>query len=440
MKKIISAVVVLLIAAGSSAPYVSGLVAERQFRAILTKCNKMYKDATLGATLEITRYSRGYASSEVEWKYNLGPLSSLYGAQEVLFHDHIKHGLTGAVATTSLMKNPKYEEFIKTKLAGKDPLHITTHYSLLGNSEVTTNLDAVSVKVDEHILQVKPAHVVAKVDKELKKFVYEGSWDGLAVDGLAGLDGVSLNADLKMESIYLWNGYATMGAKSGWVKDAKKPFSFTNLKINYASDFDKEKNRLSGKMEYSADTIAAGDEKIDNAFVRLAMNGINASAYEELLLLYMNAFNEAITSAGVNAQDSKQVEKALEQQMQQIGMQLLGPAEKLLTKGLELQISDLHFTLPQGKVTGDLSVGLKKDMTIAQFMPLANQPTLAFDIFSLKSHCSLPTQLLGGKTSVLEPMFSGMQTGLFVEKGQRAEHMAEIKDGTLLLNGKEVKL
>ena len=126
--------------------------------------------------------------------------------------------------------------------------------------------------------------------------------------------------------------------------------------------------------------------------------------------------------------------------MKQIGMQLLGPAEKLLAKGLELQISDLHFTLPQGKVTGDLSVGLKKDMTIAQFMPLATQPTLAFDIFFLKSHCSLPAELLGGKTSVLEPMFPGMQTGLFVEKGQRAEHMAEIKDGKLLLNGKEVQL
>ncbi|MGE4560415.1 MAG: DUF945 family protein [Desulfobulbus sp.] len=440
MKKFLSAVIIMVFVAGISAPFVSGLVAERQFRAILAKYNEMYKNATLGATLEITRYDRGYASSEVEWKYNLGPLSSVYGVKELLFHDQIKHGLTGVVATTSLMENPAYEEFIKTKLGGKDPLHITTHYSLLGNAEVTTILDACSVNFETHTLQVKPARIMGRVDKELKKYGYEGSWDGLAVDDQAALDGVSMKADLNMESIYLWDGYVTLAAKSGWVNDAKEPFSFANLKVNYVSDLDKGKNRLSGKMEYSADSIAVGKEKIGNALVCLEMNGVNASAYEELLLLYVGAVNKAITSAGVNAQDPKQVEKVMEQQMKQIGLQLLGPAEKLLTKGLELKISDLHFTLPQGEVSGGVSVGLKKDMTIAQFMPLANQPTLAFDIFSLQSHCSLPKELLGRKASLFQPISPGMQTGLFVENGERAEHLAEIKDGKLLLNGKEVQL
>ena len=440
MKKIVSVVVVLLVVAGCSAPFVNGLLAERQFRAILTKCNSMYADATLGAKLEIIGYDRGYASSVVKWKYSLGPLSPLYGVQEVVFTDHFKHGLTGVTGTTSLMDNPKYAEFVKTKLGGKDPLHITTRYLPLGNCDVTTILDAFSIKIDAQTLQIKPAQMVVKADRQLKKFAYNGSWDGLAVDNLAALDGVSLEADLQMDSIYLWKGYATMGAKGGWVKEGKDPFSFTNLKVNYVSDFSKEKNRLSNTMEYSADALAVGENKIDNAFVRLALNNVNASAYEELLQLYMTALNQAISSAGVDAQDPKQVEKAVAQQMKLVGMQLLGVVEKMMTKDLEVQISDLHFTLAQGEVSGDLRVGLKKDMTIGQFAILAQQPTLGYDIFSLQSRCSLPTQLLGGDRVLLEPMFSGMQTGLFVENGQRVEHKAEIKDQKLLLNDKEVQL
>ncbi|MBM9615651.1 DUF945 family protein [Desulfobulbus rhabdoformis] len=440
MKKFVSVVVVLLLAAGISAPYVSGMIAEKQLRALTEKCNTMYKEATLGASLEIVRYDRSYSSSEVDWKYNLGPLSSLYGTQEILFHDTVKHGLTGVVAETTLMNNPKYAEFVKTKLAGKDPLHITTQYSLMGNSAITTKLDPFSLDVAGKTLQIKPAHVVMNVDKELKHFTYEGSWDGMGVDDQAALEGVSLQADMRMESIYLWNGFGTMVAEGGWIKDGNKPFSFANFKFNYVSDYSKENDRFSTKMEYSTDSIDAGGEKIDNAFVGLALNNINASAYEELLVMYMQAFNRALTSLGANGQDPKEVEKALEKEMKTIGMQLLGPAEKMMAKGLELQVSDLHFTLPQGKVTGDISVGLKKDMTLAQFMPLSQDPTLAFDIFSLQSHCSLPKALLAGKPELFQPMTGGMQTGIFVEQGEQAQHVAEIKDGKLLLNGKEVQL
>ena len=111
-----------------------------------------------------------------------------------------------------------------------------------------------------------------------------------------------------------------------------------------------------------------------------------------------------------------------------------------MTKGLEFQISDLRFKLAEGEVNGGLTVSLKKDMTMMQFVPLANQPALALDIFELKSHLSLPKQLLGDSPMFFEPAFPGMQTGVFVAKEQRAEHQAETKNGKLLLNGKEVQL
>lgn len=440
MKKFLAAIVVLLIAAGGSAPYVSGLVAEREIRNIIAKANTLYAETALGISAEIIQYKRGYASSEVEWKVNLGTMSSLYGVKELFLQEQLKHEMTGVVATLSLAKNPQYQEFIKTKLAGKDPLHVTTRYSLTGKIESTFVLDAFALPSGEQTLNIKPARFVVTGDKDLKRFVMDGAWEGMAVNGMGSLETVSVKGDMTMESIYLGTGSAGIVVKGFKVEDPKEPITLANLVINYSLNHDKPANKLSAMVEYGADSLSVGDKKVEKALVRMAMNNVNATAYEELMRVYMTAFNKIVTSAGGNLQDPEQLEQAFEQQIGQIGMQLMGPAEKLLTKGLEFQISDVHFTLPEGQVTGNMSVGLAKDMTFAQFIPLANQPELAMQIFTLQSNCSLPKVLLGGDPSFLEPVYPGMKTGVFIEKGERAEHKAEIKDGKLLLNNQEMPL
>ena len=159
MKKILAGIVVILLAAGLGAPFVNGLLAERQIRETFDKINKMYGDTGLGITVEITRYDRGFSSSEMEWKVNSGKMAALYGVKEWLFLNRMKHELTGVVAETTLTKNPVYMDFINQKLAGKDPLHITTRYSLTGTFETTTTLDAFSITEEGETLQVKPGRI-----------------------------------------------------------------------------------------------------------------------------------------------------------------------------------------------------------------------------------------------------------------------------------------
>ncbi|WP_319588313.1 DUF945 family protein [uncultured Desulfobulbus sp.] len=440
MKKILAGIVVILLAAGLGAPFVNGLLAERQIRETFDKVNKMYGDTGFGITVEITRYDRGFSSSEMEWKVNAGKMAALYGVKEWLFLNRMKHELTGVVAETTLTKNPVYMDFINQKLAGKDPLHITTRYSLTGTFETTTTLDAFAITEEGETVQVKPGRIRATSDKHLKHFFYEGTWDGLQVNDLATMEGFSIKSDLEMASLYLWDGYATFAIKGGRVEDANAPFSFSNLKMDCTSKYDKERNILSGKVEYGADSLSVGDKKVENPFVRLAVNGLNAKGYVEFMQQYMAAISKVMANAAATTEDPGQMEKILEQQMAQVGMQLMVSAEKLMTKGLEFQISDLRFKLAEGEVNGGLTVSLKRDMTMMQFVPLANQPALALDIFELKSHLSLPKQLLGDSPMFFEPAFPGMQTGVFVAKEQRAEHQAETKDGKLLLNGKEVQL
>jgi len=86
----------------------------------------------------------------------------------------------------------------------------------------------------------------------------------------------------------------------------------------------------------------------------------------------------------VSPQDNEEAKKAAEKRMASLGLQMIPVYEKLLKQGLEIQISDLKAQLSIGQIKGDITLVLRKDMTLAQFFPIIMQPGLALDIFSLK--------------------------------------------------------
>jgi len=120
--------------------------------------------------------------------------------------------------------------------------------------------------------------------------------------------------------------------------------------------------------------------------------------------------------------------------------QFVSGLEKLLKKDFEIRMSKLNLELPQGKIKGRFSLGLKQDVTMVQCLMLAAQPDLALDIFFLQSDISLPLALVGDRQDLIFPMFQGMKTGLFVHGGDRLTHRAETRDNRLYLNGQEVVL
>ena len=96
--------------------------------------------------------------------------------------------------------------------------------------------------------------------------------------------------------------------------------------------------------------------------------------------------------------------------------------------------------MAQGPVKAEITLGLRKDVTLAQLLPTMMQPHLILDMVSLKSDVSLPDEWVGDKGRLLRPLFPGMQTGLFVREGKNLTHRAETRNGKLFLNGREVKL
>jgi len=179
MKKIIIGVVVILGIAALGLPFGSGLLMERVVRETFANLNTLYAKSGYDVSAEIVRYDRGYSSSEIEWKIKFGKLKALYGVDEVVFIDRAEHGMGSIVSQTSLEKNTWYTELVKNKLAGKDPLHITTTYKLAGGIESTVAVDAFTIQAENKTFTVKPGKVAVVCDKEFKKFTSDASWEGM---------------------------------------------------------------------------------------------------------------------------------------------------------------------------------------------------------------------------------------------------------------------
>ncbi|MBU8849397.1 MAG: YdgA family protein [Desulfobacterales bacterium] len=440
MKKIIIGVGLIIIFAGAGTPLFSGLMMERIVKQSFIDINRMYAATGSGVSVEISQYDRRFSSSQIEWKIKLGPLKSLSGVEEIIFINRADHGVTNVVSTTSLEKNKWFTDFVNHKLNGKNPLEIRTEYKFSGDIKSTLALDAFSFKEGGDTIEMRPGTMLITLDKGVENIFSEITWEGCFIPGKIRMDNLSFNSKIKKISTYIWDGKLSFAVENIKMDNGKERIELSKLKCAHTLDYNKEDASLSIGMGYGIDSIKSGQNNINNAFVRIGLNRIDARGYEDFMRLYSQMMNETMVEVATSQHHPDTMKKAVEKQMTAVGLQMVGTYEKLLKKGFEIQISDLRAQLPQGKIKGDITLSLKKDMTIARFVPIMMQPAAALEIFLLKSDVTLPFKLVGDNQMLLAPVYSGMQTGLFIKDGDNLIHKAETRDGKLLLNGKEVLL
>jgi len=442
MKKVLVGVLLLLVVAGVGAPFVSGLVMEKIVRQSFDNLNTIYSETGSGVFIEILHYDRGFYSTEIEWKMKLGTLQSVYGVEQIIFIERAKHGFANIVSTTSLEKNKWFTDFVSKKLQGKNPLAITTEYTLAGQIHSAIALDAFSLPIngdgDGDIVQVKAGKALFECDKDLKEFNVESSWEGMTVSDKIRVDGISMVSNFEMISSTLWDGTLSFGIEKSTVQGNAEPFELADFKGDYTLDVDKEENVLSVVSTFGVAHLIAGQERVDDAFVRIGVINIDIPGFEEFIKLYANVANALFKDISEAEDDPAKMKTIFQEQLAQTQLQMMTAYERLLKKGLELQISDMHASLPAGEIKADAALSLNKDMTFAQFFPLMQQPNLFVDIFSLESDVSLPAKLVGDTPLLLSPIYSGMQTGLFVKQGEQLVNKIETRDGKLYLNGLEI--
>jgi len=440
MKKVI-VIVAVLIVAGIGLPYGNGMLVERLVRQTYDDVNSLYKDAGSDASVEIIRYDRGFSSSEIEWKINLGSMKAVYGVDQIVLVDRASHQLFGIVSETSLEKNDWYVKLVNEKLGGVDPLHIKTSYQLTGKVTSTLSVDPFKFVDNDDTVDVGAGRLSVACTEGFQVFDSDGRWDGLEVVGKLSAEGMAFTSHLEKISTYVWNGSVAYSAAKAAVTSAEDSFEVTDLEGEYRMDFDKDRDTVSVQGSFGAGVIQGSLlQQVDKPFVRVAMNNMDRQGFEQYMVAYTGVAQSLMREIEGAGQEPDAIAKAVKDQVAMAGIQLIAASEKLLKKGLEFRISDLSAHLPYGNVTGDLMLQLNQDLTYMQLAPLTSQPDLAFSMFNLKSDLSFPAALVDDPSGFVTPPFPGVQTGLFEERDGLLVHHAETRDGKLYLNGKEVVL
>jgi uncharacterized protein YdgA (DUF945 family) len=440
MKKVILAVLLIGIVVIIGAPFANGLIMERVVKHASSDINKLYADTGQGLSIEIIDYNRGYGSSRIKWKIVMGKLQKIYGIDEIVVVEEAKHGYTGVISKSSLDENKWFKKLIDEELNGKNPVAITTRYNLLGNIESTCVLDAFTVQDGDHVMKIKPARMVFTCTKGLKSFASQGNWDGMAIADQFDIDSFSFKSDAKRISSYIWDGKGSFKVQHAKATADDANIDVANLKCDFTMGFDEPGNTVSLGVNYSTDHFDTGDKRIENAAIHIGINKMDARGYENFMKVYTQIVNDTMDAMEQTQNDPQEMQAAMQRQMQSNSLQFVAAFEKILKEGFEINISDLKATLPEGQIVGHFALGLKKDMTMAQFIPILSQPSLALDIFSLHSDMRLPASLAGDGSKLFTPLYPGMQTGLFEREGESMVHKAKTRDGKLYLNGQEVFL
>lgn len=441
MKKIMLALVLILLIAGIGAPIFNGMMIERVVKNVVDNINTGYAATGADIELRIVQYDRSFLSSKIQLEILPGALGKVYGIEKLVLIERAKHGILGITSTTSLEKNPWFSTFVKNELGGKNPLDIQTRYDVLGNIKTRLTLEGFSIKKGAGLVDVLPAHFLIQSDKEVKNLIFKGNWEGIIAPGKIKLARVSLDSTQEKITPYIWQGKTSISSDHISLDDGQQLIEIAGFTADTTMAYDKKTNSISLEMAPGITRIKSQGKTGLDLFVRLVINKIDAQGYEEIVKIYSRSMNDTMKNIGSQQPPEDMADHIKERMAQQISRtapQLIVACEKLLKKGLEIKISDLRAQLPQGKIKGDISLSLKHDMTMIQFIPIAMQPWAALELFSLKSDISIPQRLTGDNPNLLSPVYPGMQTGLFLKMEDNLIHRAETREGKLFVNGQEV--
>lgn len=440
MKKFLVFIIFLFAGAVAALPWINGKVMEHQVRKAVANANQLYENNGTDIRFDLTEYRRGYAETRAVWRVNLGNLSQLYGADEVLFTETASHGLTAILSETSLERNPWYKDWVNGPLKGKDPLTITTRYSFFDPLTTTVVLESFPHDAGSTPVTIGGAKLEVKVDQAFETVSSSGSWQGISEDDQNRMGPVSFESVHNKVTDLVWEGRARAAIDAVSVEDGSGGLKISNLAVTSEIIAAQGNQQMDIATRATADEVMVSGESLSGWSVGLAVRKVDIAAYEELYRIYADLIGRMAPALSDPDLPEARREQIMKQAFVQTRPLLIAVFEKMLKKGFGLEISPVDITLPQGQIKGHLSLGLLKDMTLAGFFPVAAQPDLALEIFSLDTEVEIPGEFLQMQPNLAMPMFNGMKTGLFVQKDDRLYHRGETRDRVLYLNGEVVDL
>ncbi len=438
MKKLI-VIVVLLVVIAAGLPFLNGVLLERILRKAIDDANAMQAENPFGYSFEIVNYKRGYSTTDMELKLDMGILKDIYGIDSVTVREHAKHGTMKVVSTISLEDNEWYSSFLNERLDGKDPLHVETCYSLFGGIKSDVILDDFSTDIEDVTLHIKKAEFKVTSDRSLQNYNISGIWEGLDIDQKFSVNEVSMEMDMEMITRLLWDSDALINIKSIDFTEKGNNTKISDLKVQTLTDADVDTNTIGYDVHYNIGSIRSGDNNIEDTSVHLAVKGLKIDAFEEFRKTYFEKLSQVMSKIDLR-DPGKLNDDQMRKEMAQMNIKMIAAYEKLLKEGLEIKVSDVRVNLPRGEIKGAVTLRLLQDMTVAQFLPFMNQPQDLFEALYIQTDISLPAKLVGESPLLLRPPVPDMKTGIFIKDGDYLVNKMETKNGKLFLNDNEVSL
>ena len=439
MKKFLILTFLVLAAVGAFLPWVNGMVMEKLARDSFSRLNEIAEKNGSGIRYDILEYHRGYDRSRALWKVELGPLAR-GEVTEVVFSETATHGWTKVTSQTRLQENDWYADWVNGPMKGEDPLAIRTRYAAFGPIVTRVTLAPFSLDLEGRSMNIGALDLTVSMDRTLSKGDLDGTWEGLSNDKESRLAQVAVQSRMEKVSGLIWQGRARLSVKALAIEDPKAPLAVSNLVLTTEMAADKAAGQMDVFVTAGAEDIALDGESLSRWSLGLGLKKMDMQALEEISRVYAEMTGRMAPLLSDPDISPEKRDRILGQLMLENRMALVSHFEKMLKKGFGLDVSPVDITLPQGRIQGHFYLSLLKDMTLAGFFPVAAQPELALEIFSLDSDLSLPGEFLRTQPNLTVPLFNGMKTGVFSLEGGRLHHRAQTREKRLYLNGEAVDL
>ncbi|MFY7698381.1 MAG: YdgA family protein [Legionella sp.] len=365
MKKFAGLVVIIsLLTFGSY--YGMGLITERTLKKDVDLINQ-----SSGLHVKILEYQRGLYSSTAKFNWHLhlpervikgeNGNSSIVSAQDyaidmpltiyhgpIIFAESRVHFGLG-YAFTDLTLPQSYEEQFSaafTAESTKPQMNISILVNYLNKSRLQIHLPTFKLIAKEGSSDFEWLGMTnhLSISSNLKNIKGDLVISGVnftkeSMKGTLGKISSDYNLHKTKENLYL--GSANLSFPSMVVTDKDKVvFNLEQFDVSTSSKI--EKNLFHSEFNTSVQKITAEDKLYGPGALKMSINNLDSQALAE-----------------INAQVTK-MQQGSEQDRQQATVDILPLVAKLLNKGPEFKISEIYFSLPQGKVSGYLTVSIPK--------------------------------------------------------------------------------
>ena len=253
-----------------------------------------------------------------------------------------------------------------------------------------------------------------------------------------------LKADSRLAKIHdrIWDGSLSIWTDHVQSLNRLQPFEASRAALTVDSGFNQKTSHLCLGLGVSFEYLnQGGGPVLRNGSGRLELNRVNAYGWQWVTGLFSDIGQVAVDGLVQGRPAMDCLNQAVQTVSGTAGFQFFSQCDRLLKQGLEIRVKELTAQIDQdkpGQVTADMALTLKKNMTLAGFIPIVLRPGSLFEILDVKTSIGLPLSMARKTPDLLRPVVPGLGAALFVRKKDRLSHSAETRQGRLFLNDKEV--